>query len=261
MSAVLLENDLLHYEVLGRGRPVFFLHSWSGSWRYWIPCMQAASLNYRAYAFDLWGFGDSVKNQKYSLEDQAQLVHDFMDKMGIFRVALVGHGLGALVAIAVASRWPDLVDRIMGVACPTSNDQLAAGVIARSDLAWQRLINDGFETKENFLLDLKKNDNAAVLNVFPPNISIESEVRLEYLEAGCFFIYGRQDPIVTCPKGEDLDALPDRYHALIFEESGHFPFLEESSKFNRLLGDFLALESGELVRDLQLKEEWRRRLR
>ncbi len=261
MSAVMLENDLLHYEVLGRGRPVFFLHGWSGSWRYWIPSMQAASLKYRAYALDFWGFGDSVKNQKYSLEDQAQLVHDFMDKMGIFRVALVGHGLGALVAIEIASRWPEMVDRFMGVACPMNNDQLIAGVIARSDLAWQRLINDGFETKENFLLDVEKRDNAAVMNVLPPNISVESVVRWNALDVGCLFIHGRQDPIVTCPNGEDLEALPDRFHALIFDESGHFPFLEESSKFNRLLSDFLALESGGLVRDLQLKEEWKRRLR
>jgi pimeloyl-ACP methyl ester carboxylesterase len=34
----------VHYEVLGRGRPLIFLHGWVGSWRYWIPVMQAASI-------------------------------------------------------------------------------------------------------------------------------------------------------------------------------------------------------------------------
>jgi hypothetical protein len=37
--------------------------------------------------------------------------------------------------------------------------------------------------------------------------------------------------------------------------------LDESSKFNRLLADFLALPSGESPRQLQLKEEWKRRVR
>jgi pimeloyl-ACP methyl ester carboxylesterase len=110
MSAILIENDLVHYEVLGRGKPVLFLHSWIGSWRYWIPVMQAASVGYRTYALDLWGFGDTAKNQKYSIEDQTQLIIQFLDKLGIFRIAIVGHGLGGLVALDLAKKTPDVDD-------------------------------------------------------------------------------------------------------------------------------------------------------
>ncbi|SRR5258706_11925765 len=68
MSAITIENDLVHYEVLGRGRPVIFVHGWLGSWRYWVPTMQQLSMKYRTYALDLWGFGDSGKgNNRYSL--------------------------------------------------------------------------------------------------------------------------------------------------------------------------------------------------
>ena len=35
--------------------------------------------------------------------------------------------------------------------------------------------------------------------------------------------------------------------------------LDEPTKYNRLLGDFLSLNSGESPRDLQLKDEWKRR--
>jgi len=48
---------------------------------------------------------------------------------------------------------------------------------------------------------------------------------------------------------------------MIFEQSGHFPMLDESAKFNRLLIDFLSLASGESPRQLQMKEEWKRRVR
>ena len=53
MSVIVLGSDIVHYEVLGRGRPLLFLHGWVGSWRYWIPSMQAASISYRTYALDL----------------------------------------------------------------------------------------------------------------------------------------------------------------------------------------------------------------
>lgn len=59
MSATLLDDKIVHYEVLGRGRPIIFLHGWVGSWRYWVPAMQTAVMSFRAHAFDLWGFGDT----------------------------------------------------------------------------------------------------------------------------------------------------------------------------------------------------------
>jgi hypothetical protein len=50
-------------------------------------------------------------------------------------------------------------------------------------------------------------------------------------------------------------------HQVVLEGSGHFPMLDENQKFNRLMTDFLALESGDSPRELQLKEEWKRRVR
>jgi len=96
MSVVILQDEIVHYEVLGRGKPLIFLHGWVGSWRYWIPSMQAASMSFRTYALDLWGFGDSAKVPNYySLDQQVNLLDKFLQEMGIGKVALIGHGLGA----------------------------------------------------------------------------------------------------------------------------------------------------------------------
>src|SRR5690349_4309218 len=119
MSAITLENDLVHYEVLGRGRPVIFVHGWLGSWRYWVPTMQQLSMKYRTYALDLWGFGDSVKeNTKYGLKEQVKLLYDFMEKLGIAKAALVGHSLGAAICLRFASQYPDRAPRLMLVSPP-----------------------------------------------------------------------------------------------------------------------------------------------
>ncbi len=119
MSAITIDNDLVHYEVLGRGRPVILVHGWLSSWRYWIPTMQQLSMKYRTYALDLWGYGDSGKDsQRLSFEAQANLLAEFMDRLGIPKAALVGHSLGGAVVVRYALRHPDRVARLMVISAP-----------------------------------------------------------------------------------------------------------------------------------------------
>lgn len=119
MSAITVDGDLVHYEVLGRGRTVVLVHGWIGSWRYWIPLMRQLQLKYRVYALDLFGFGDSGKNPaKYGLEQQINLVDDFMKQLGIPKAALIGHGLGAMVLAHYAQRNQDRVARMLLVGAP-----------------------------------------------------------------------------------------------------------------------------------------------
>ena len=138
MSVILLDSSIVHYEVLGRGRPVIFVHGWVGSWRYWINAMQVTSTSYRAYALDLWGFGETTHNTlNYSLEQQASLLDRFLHEMGIGKIALVGHGLGALVGMTFATRFPQSVDRMMAVSCPLDYQAVNARLRSHSaDTKW-----------------------------------------------------------------------------------------------------------------------------
>jgi pimeloyl-ACP methyl ester carboxylesterase len=126
MSAVTIDNDLVHYEVLGRGRPVILLHGWLTSWRYWIPSMQQLSMKYRTYALDLWGYGDSGKDpNKLTLDAHVELLGTFMDKLGITKAAFVGHSLGAAVIVRFALKYPDRVARMMVISAPVFESSLA----------------------------------------------------------------------------------------------------------------------------------------
>jgi pimeloyl-ACP methyl ester carboxylesterase len=97
-----------------------FIHGWLGSWRYWLPTMDALSEEYRVYALDLWGFGDSDKSKhEYSVDGYVRLLHAFVQELGIFgTIPLVGHALGAVVAVLFAEEHPDIVDRVMAVSLP-----------------------------------------------------------------------------------------------------------------------------------------------
>jgi pimeloyl-ACP methyl ester carboxylesterase len=262
MSVILLEREIVHYEVLGRGRPVILLHGWVGSWRYWIPVMQAASFSYRAYALDFWGFGDSAKNpERYHIDEQARLLEGFMNEMGIGKVALIGHGLGALVALYYARRCPDLVDRVMAVSYPLDERSVNNRLRTQSPSALADWLLNKSPLTEPVRMDAAKTDPKALAASLNGGIDTSFTHLYHDNETACLLVHGQNDPAVLVPPLEQLPLLPELVHGISFEESGHFPMLDESSKFNRLMVDFLSLQSGESPRDLQLKEEWKRRVR
>ncbi|HEY9075117.1 MAG TPA: alpha/beta hydrolase [Anaerolineaceae bacterium] len=258
MSVILIDQKIVHYEVLGRGRPIIFLHGWVGSWRYWIPAMQAASVNCRAYALDLWGFGDTQKDpQRYSLARQAELVDRFLDQMGIGRVALVGHGLGAAVALLYARTHPEVVDRVLTAGCPLEEQRLSPRLRTTPPAELADWLLGKTPLTEPARSDAPKTDPAAVLN----SLSGLAAAGLRDITTPCLLVYGQNDPVVPPPEQDLLSSLPEQIHVIWFEQSGHFPMLDEGNKFSRLLADFIALPSGESPRQLQLKEEWKRRVR
>jgi pimeloyl-ACP methyl ester carboxylesterase len=260
LSAVLLDNSIVHYEVLGRGRPVIFLHGWVGSWKYWIASLQVASTSYRAYALDLWGFGDTAHNElKYSLDEQAKLLEAFLNELGIGRIALVGHGLGALVGMKFAARFPQSVDRLMAVNCPLNYDAVHSRLKTNSPQELSDWLSNRTPEASTALSDAPKADPKAIAasiailqsdNLFPA---------FRALNIPCLLVYGEKDPAVTVPAYES--ATSTFTHQIILEGSGHFPMLDETPKFNRLLTDFLALPTGISPTELQMKDEWKRRVR
>jgi len=262
MSAIILDGSIVHYEALGRGRPIVFLHGWVGSWRYWINAMQIASTSFRAYAIDLFGFGNTSRDPlRYTLDKQTELLNRFLETMGIGKVALVGHGLGALVGFSFVKQQPTSVDRMMAINCPLNYEALNA----RMRTAAMTELVDWLATRSPettaALADATKTDPVAVatsMEWFQAN-NLFSDIR--NLGIPCLLVYGSNDPSITIPDPENGDALPQHMHQINLEGAGHFPMLDDSLIFNRLLTDFLALESGISPRELQLKEEWKRRVR
>lgn len=262
MSVIILNRALIHYEALGRGRPVVFLHSWVGSWRYWLPSMQIASTSYRAYAPDFFGFGDSSwEPDSYSIEMQARLLTGLMDDLGIGKAAIIGHGLGAWVGLRVAAEQPHRVARILAVGCPL-DAALVNGRLRTDgpDELWDWLSGKSPGALA-LLSDAARADPRAAsasLGSFDAQAVFSS---LQENELPCLLVYGDADPALVVPSLERTLALGGNVHQVNLEGSGHFPMLEAPDRFNRLLRDFLALEPATSPREVFLRDEWRRRVR
>jgi pimeloyl-ACP methyl ester carboxylesterase len=222
--------------------------------------MQATSNFFRAYALDLWGFGDTAHNVlNYSIEQQASLLDRFLAEMGIGKIALVGHGLGALVGMSFATRFPQSVDRLMAVSCPLDYTAVHTRLRSASPVGLTEWLSSRTPEANTALADAPKADPQAIATSMIGLQANNIFGSFRTLNIPCLLVYGEKDPAITVPDEEF--SLSTMTHQIDLEGSGHFPMIDETTKFNRLVTDFLALESGLSPRELQMKEEWRRRRR
>lgn len=64
---------------------------------------------WRVLAVDLPGHGRSINRPRQSVAAYARDLADFLGELGLFRVVLVGHSLGAAVVLQLALEQPDLL--------------------------------------------------------------------------------------------------------------------------------------------------------
>ncbi len=262
MSVIIIDNGLVHYEAIGRGRPLIFLHGWLGSWRYWMPTMEALSDRYRTYAFDLWGFGDSDHNeQRYDIDSYVAQLQQFVENMGLGQspFTLVGHALGAVIALLYAGRVKIPSLRIMAVSTPlvaaTAGKRLTTGGGSLLDRVLGRR---GAADYPEVDLESQKADPNAIAFSARSMTNLELQRTLEKLDLPLLLVHGEKDPFIA-PPAPDLVRFTDKnVKPIALADSRHFPMLDEAAKFQRLLKDFLEAKPEDLG-TLALKEEWRRR--
>ncbi len=263
MSAIILESSLVHYEALGRGRPLLFLHDWLGSWRYWVPTMMELSHSRRAYALDFWGFGDSDKARAYySVDGYVRQVDLFMQQMGIGKIPIIGHGLGGVVALRFAKKFPDRVQQVMVVSTPLAAPYLDRSLsgFAGGDNPASRILGRQLNSYQEVAMEANKTDDMAIVRTVRSFLQEDLTLLVEDLTIPVMLVYGSQDSLIQCPPEDWLDDL-DYFnaYAFIFANAQHYPMLEEPTKFNRLLLDFLI--HGNAWDKIEVKESWRRRMR
>lgn len=107
----------LHVERSGfGGSPVVLLHGFGTSaflWRRIAP--ELAVTGCTAFACDLFGYGasDRPSDASFGIRAQAACVSRAIEQLGLQRVTLVGSDIGAVVALLIAARRPELAERLI----------------------------------------------------------------------------------------------------------------------------------------------------
>lgn len=271
MSAIFIENKVVHYEVFGRGQPIIFLHSWLGSWRYWVPSMEMVSDRFRAYAFDFWGFGDSDRSgSNFTIDAYVEQLFAFMRELGMVKTNLVGHGLGAMVAVRAAVQQPSTFLKVVTTNMPVYGESMASLVkqnafsrlMGKSNPTetWTKLLKNiriDDDTFNELLEDTGTIANEVIQRSFDSVLATDLRPLLANLTTPTLGVYAANDAFIGRDQAQLFESAAVEHQVVTMQGRNHFPFLEIGNQFNRLLLDFLTSPGSSTV---QIKDEWRRRV-
>jgi len=192
------------------------------------------------------------------------LVDSFANNMGIHNAPIIGHALGACVAIEYAVQYPDRMDKIMAVSLPMNGDTISRRLIdfgnnsMLAKMMWWRQI-----TYQEVQKEAEKTGEGAISLSVESVAQIDTAGRIQAIGraeiAMLLAVYGERDDLVDPGPTRTLNGSWPNVRPIGLSNSKHFPMLDEAAKFNRLVKDFLEIEDD--LSAIELKDEWRRRTR
>lgn len=108
---------MLPYSSQGQGETTLVLmHYLGGSHRTWFPALPYLDRHCRCVALNTPGFGDAADVAGYDVESMVRQVDETIRELGLIRVILVGHSMTGKVALGLAARRPDYLEKLVLVA-------------------------------------------------------------------------------------------------------------------------------------------------
>ena len=262
----------VNYLVEGRGGPaVVLVHGLGGFAASWRHNMASLAARATVYAIDLPGFGRSGKPPAdYSLAYFARALHAFLDAVGVSHASLVGHSLGAAVAVTYALTRPTRVERLALVAgcvpgfgwrpgwrarlvaTPGVGEAIAlcgCAPLYRSAIA--KCFHEPKADEVEFLVGWEYGTRtdalaraawlATVRSLHTDFVQRRADYRraIATLDVPVLLVHGRQDPAIPAAHCAELgDGFP-RASVRWLDACGHFPHIEHAAVVNGWLADFL----------------------
>lgn len=269
MSSIVTEQGILHYETVGRGQPVILLHGWINSWDVWRDVMLTLSRSgsYRVYALDFWGFGDSAKGTRtptaaFKIGSYVEMVHQFMDTLGIQEAPVFGHSMGGTVALQMSLTYPERVSKVAVVGSPIIGSSLnlflrLAGYGSLAKLVWRYpimlhslmrvlLAKDSKDVRRMIFRDVQRTTIESFFRSIGDLRDTDLRDRLPQLEAPILGIYGVKDNIVSPINANLLKNGVKCAHVSMMQHSRHFPMTDEPERFLDTMHYFLVNSCAEL---------------
>lgn len=250
----------------GSGPPLLLIHGMAGSWESWRANLPALVEHHRVIAVDLPGFGGSdALAPGTSFDEYVEVLTALLDALGIDRVALGGHSLGGLVALALASR---LRSRVMCVTLVSAGGtELGVLHLALIGLVFRILrmmlvlpgvrhllvaSRMGRPVIRLAVRDPDRLDRRLLDRMFPRSAgpgfvaavsrasAYVSQLRPSDVTAPTLLIWGEQDRILPLRLGRTLTATLPNARLVPLPGIGHCAMFEAPETFNKLCLDHLA---------------------
>lgn len=235
-----------------QGAPIVLIHCFSCAIDWWDGVVPLLERNHRVVAMDLLGHGGSEKpGSGYTPQNQAEMVAEALERLGVRDATVAGHSLGGAVGVALSEQSPQLVDRLVIIDMPPDNSYGDLGFIA--GLAFRPVIGEalwrikpdfsirdglevafapGFEVPNAFVEDVRRltytayDDSPAGTDDFLDEASLDQ--RMKTAGQPLMVLMGAEEQIVDDPQralDQFAQSVPGAKTHLI-PEAGHSPNVE-----------------------------------
>lgn len=256
---MMTEQGIVHYERQGRGRPVLLLHGWLGSWALWRDTIEILSGEFRTYALDFFGFGESVdRSADFSVSNYVTSVYQFMEKLGIAKAPLIGHSMGGTVSLAASARFPEMVVKTIVIGSPIQGNSLnlllkLSGYRGIARIIWTTpsllrmfmriyahfIAKDGNRVGKMIVQDTANISKESFFQSIGTLRQTDLRDQIRDLPMPVMGIYGKKDRIVNPNQSKVLKEVIPGSQIAWFEGSGHFPMMDEPGRFHETVRNFL----------------------
>ncbi|NVK64512.1 MAG: alpha/beta fold hydrolase [Flavobacteriales bacterium] len=125
----------LHYRELGEGKPLMILHGLFGFSDNWQTHAKKLAEYYRVILVDLRNHGHSDWSDEFSYDIMAEDVIELAHDLELEDLILVGHSMGGKVAMTVAQKEDELLEKLVVVdmgtkSYPMHHEHILAGIHA-----------------------------------------------------------------------------------------------------------------------------------
>ena len=235
-----LSGYRIHALIDGDGPPVVLLHGLAGSSAWWRHTMPDLSRHFTTYAPDLVGFGRSRGSLRASIADRADLLAEWMTATKLAKSHIIGHSMGAQIAIHLASKYPAVLDKLVLVSAAGIPRPIAITQAAR---LLSEIIPPRAWGSPRFLPRIAMDTlRAGPFSVARATASIlMDDVRplLPKISAPTLLVWGTQDALTPLKDGEYMEAHIPGARLLIVEGAAHMPMVDQPARFNAEILAFL----------------------
>jgi len=169
----------------GTGTTLVFLHALGASSRYWSGRLGALTATHRCVLPDLLGFGQSPKPSDcaYAISDHLDALTTTLtdQELASEPIVLVGHSLGAILAVEYASRFPEHVRSVILLGLPryTSSSEARVYIGAHGDWFARLVVANGRLARLTCAAvhaapTLSARTAVAVARTFPPEVAADT---------------------------------------------------------------------------------------
>jgi proline iminopeptidase len=244
----------IYYVREGAGRAVFAVHAVGFDHTYLRPWLDPLADSVQLIFSDLRGHGRSAR-VGFEHVEHATFVSDIDSLREFFghdRVTLIGHAYGGCLALEYALKHPDCIDGLVLCAAASSAGAAAAEGAPPNDT------RDDDAFKHSFMSALPR-----YFRSFNPDVAMrvgggmrftaaaaahaaasmlpryDVSARLGEIKVPTLVLAGAHDAVTPRAAADALVAGIAGAELVVFEESGHFPFIEEQPRFLEVVRAFL----------------------